>query len=509
MTGRDPTDEAPLAVGRYAIFGRLATGGMASVHYGCLAGEAGFSRVVAVKRLHPQFVNDPDFTNMLKDEARIACRIRHPNVVPVLDVVAQADELLLVMEYVEGAALATLARKVRAAGDTIPPAVAIAMVVAMLRGLHAAHEVSDADGERLGIVHRDVSEQNVLLGGDGIVRLIDFGIAKAAGRSTVTREGQLKGKLRYMPPEQIKQGVTDRRTDIYAASVVLWQLLVGRQLFEGDEATVLYQILQADLKAPSEVAPQVPVELDDAVLRGLSRDPAMRYATAAEMAEALEVLCVPASVDEVSHFVRRHLADELEARRLRAARIERRMKDVAEVPATGTVRTERQPATADLTAAPFTTATSITRVERPRVEPQLHVAPASGPPPASRWLLLALLLAAVAMVGWRLIRTGPSAQRGAEPSSSTRAPAVPATVKLAATSAVSSHLTPPQNATSQVVATSSAALAPSLPTTPAAAGRPPSSPRPPSRVAPRPPSPAPVGGPAARQPTGAGRDLGF
>src|SRR5687768_16225875 len=161
-------------VGRYAIQGEIAVGGMATVHYGRLIGPAGFSRGVAIKRLHPQFAKDTDFVAMFLDEARLASRILHPNVVPILDVVAEAGELFLVMEFIPGETLAKLNR--RSQGG-VPLPVALSLGVGMLEGLHAAHEARGEDGKSLEIVHRDVSPQNVLVGLDGVARLIDFGIA--------------------------------------------------------------------------------------------------------------------------------------------------------------------------------------------------------------------------------------------------------------------------------------------------------------------------------------------
>jgi serine/threonine-protein kinase len=221
-------------VGRYVLHGEIASGGMATVHFGRLVGPAGFARPVAIKRLRPQFASDPEFVKMFLDEARLAARIAHPNVVPTLDVVDADDEVFLVMEYVQGVTLAQLARAAKRCGLPIPPSIAVAIVVGILQGLHAAHVARDDLGERLDLVHRDVSPQNALVGADGVTRLLDFGIAKASGRLQTTRDGQLKGKLSYMAPEQVRNEPTTPRTDIYAASVVLWELLTGQRLFYAD-----------------------------------------------------------------------------------------------------------------------------------------------------------------------------------------------------------------------------------------------------------------------------------
>jgi eukaryotic-like serine/threonine-protein kinase len=198
---------APIRVGRYALFDALASGGMATVYLGRLTGAAGFSRTVAVKRLHPNFAKEADFVGMLVDEARLAGRIRHPNVVPTLDVVQLPDELMLVMEYVHGEALSKLLRNVAAAKAQIPLPIASSIMIGSLHGLHAAHEATDERGAPLEIIHRDVSPQNILVGVDGNPRILDFGVARATGRIQATGDGKLKGKLAYMAPEQLRGAI--------------------------------------------------------------------------------------------------------------------------------------------------------------------------------------------------------------------------------------------------------------------------------------------------------------
>ncbi len=290
-------------IGRYALFADIASGGMATVHIGRLLGPVGFSRTVAIKRLHAQFARDPEFVTMFLDEARLAARIRHPNVIPTLDVVATQGELFLVMEYVQGESLAQLSRTVRGAGGSIPLSIVRGVMSGILHGLHAAHEAKSERGEPLGIVHRDVSPQNILVGTDGIARVLDFGIAKAAGRAHVTRDQHVKGKLAYMAPEQFQSQIAvDRRVDVYAAAIVLWEVLTGKRLFLSDsETTTLARVLTGEVPPPSSLAPEVPSDLDRIVLRGVHRDPAMRFSSAREMALALEAsgsLATPSVVGE-------------------------------------------------------------------------------------------------------------------------------------------------------------------------------------------------------------------
>src|SRR5262245_34403368 len=302
-------------IGRYALHGELASGGMATVHLGRLLGPVGFSRTVAIKRLHESFAKDPEFVAMFLDEARLATRVRHPNIVPTLDVVALEGELFLVMEHVLGESLSGLLRAVRTRGESVPPRIAVSVLAGALFGLHAAHEAKSEQGAPLGIVHRDVSPHNVLIGVDGVARVLDFGIAKAAGRVQTTREGQVKGKIAYMAPEQMFSDALDRRADIFAAAIVLWETLTGERLFGGDNpGMTVNAVLNREIPAPSEIAPSVPKALDAIVLRGLARNREERFATARDMAVALERALTPATPREVGEWMETIVGDLLRAR---------------------------------------------------------------------------------------------------------------------------------------------------------------------------------------------------
>ena len=324
MGPSEPNARAPSReVGRYVLYGEIASGGMATVHFGRLSGPVGFSRTVAIKRLHPQFAKDPEFVTMFLDEARLAGRIRHPNVVPTLDVVATEGEIFLVMEYVQGESLSRLARSMKSQNQRIPPRILATVMSGVLHGLHAAHEAKDEQGHPLSIVHRDVSPQNVIVGTDGATRVLDFGVAKAAGRLQSTREGQIKGKISYMAPEQLSGGHVTRATDIYAASVVLWECLVGHRLFEGDnEAMIVVRALEGRVQPPSVFVHGLPPDVDAVIMRGLARDPSQRFGTAREMALALERAfgVVPAS--EIGEWVEAVAGAELVKRAATIAEIE-------------------------------------------------------------------------------------------------------------------------------------------------------------------------------------------
>jgi serine/threonine protein kinase/ABC-type arginine transport system ATPase subunit len=309
---------------RYVVHDEIAAGGMATVHLGKMRGPFGFTSTVAIKRLHPSLARDPEFVAMFLDEARLASRVRHPNVVPVLDVFAEEGCLSLVMEYVEGESLAQLCALARAAEAVVPVSIAAAIIASILHGLHAAHEARDEEGRLLGLVHRDVSPQNVIVGTDGVVRLIDFGIAKAAGRRNASRNGQLKGKIAYVAPEQIQGRTVDRRTDVYGASVLLWELLTGERLFDGEtEGMILGRVLDDDVPPPSSLRADLPAALDAITLRGLDRAQERRFESARAMARALEGAVRPATADEIGQWVQSLACAALGERRETLARLER------------------------------------------------------------------------------------------------------------------------------------------------------------------------------------------
>lgn len=319
-----PTEQPPrLVAGRLLLCEEFASGGMAALHFGRLLGAAGFARTVAVKRLHAHLARDPEFVAMFVDEATLAARIRHPNVVATLDVVQDEDELLLVLEYVEGESLAGLVRAARRLGERVPIDIALRVVCDVLSGLHAAHEAASDTGTPLHIVHRDVSPSNVMVGVDGSARVLDFGIAKAAVRISATREGGMKGKLRYLSPEQVADQEVTRRTDIYATAVMLWELLTGEALFTGsNDAAIMARIMQGVVPPPSRKNPNVAPALDEAVLRGLAREPATRFSTARAFACELEAAHPAASAHAVAEWVGEVAGDWLATRSAALARAE-------------------------------------------------------------------------------------------------------------------------------------------------------------------------------------------
>jgi serine/threonine-protein kinase len=293
---------------RYELLGELASGGMATVYLARMRRMMGFSRLVAIKCMHPQFAKDPSFVSMFMDEARLTARLRHPNIVPTLDIVAEEGQLLLVMEYVEGASLATLLRSARAAGVKIPHAIACAIVHDMLLGLHEAHQAKDDEGLPLSIIHRDVSPQNVLVGLDGLSRVLDFGVAKARQNTHRSNDNEIKGKIPYMPPEQLFGEALDHRVDVYAAGVTLWEALCCERLFDGPSETALVrQISELPIRRPSSCLPDLPEALDRVVMKALEREANDRFSSALEMAEAIAACVALPTRTEVSSWVRQYV----------------------------------------------------------------------------------------------------------------------------------------------------------------------------------------------------------
>ena len=289
---------------------------MATIHIARVMGDVGFSRIVAAKRLQPQLAEDGELVKMFIEEARIASKVKHRNVVPVLDVVLHGEELVLVQEYVHGVPLSWLLRSAAAAHARVPIPVATSIACQVLAGLHAAHETVDEMGTPLHIVHRDVSPQNIMIATDGTARLLDFGVAKAAMRAVTTRKGQFKGKLGYTSPEQLR-GHSTRQSDVYAMSVVLWEMLVGRRYRKStgrSETKVIEDIMTGALPTVTEALDNEKswigsyrwsqlVDLEPIVQLGLAIDTRLRWPTAATMEKAIAAAVPPASTTEVATWV--------------------------------------------------------------------------------------------------------------------------------------------------------------------------------------------------------------
>jgi len=305
-------------IDRYELLYPVAHGGMGSIWAARLRSMRKFERLFAVKVMLPQFAGDPDLRAMLIDEARIAAGIVHPNVAQVIDVGEHAGGVYLVMEWIDGDSVQLLQRSVLSEGERIPPGLSLRIVADTCAGLHAAHELRDADGELLEVVHRDVSPHNILVGASGAVKLIDFGIAKARGRvQDETSLGVVKGKLRYMAPEQFSNGPIDRRADIWSMGAVLHYLVVGEHLYaeESEAATVAAVANNRRRALPPWVLPPIAAVLS----RALEPEPAARFATAHEMADAIEAaaddLRIRSSSSQLGAYYSARMGDCIDARR--------------------------------------------------------------------------------------------------------------------------------------------------------------------------------------------------
>ena len=301
-SGDVPINEEPsiepaagMRLGRYELVKRIASGGMAQVWSAQQTGEFGFRRACAVKVIRPEYATSASFRRMFLDEARLASRIHHPHVVEVFDLGEAGPIVYQAMELVKGCTLAKLL--IRAAGGEssgsrpgLDTGIVCRIIADMATGLHAAHELTDEAGHALKLVHRDVSPQNILVSVDGMAKIADFGIAKAFGRLTdETEAGQLKGKLSYLSPEMAERRGVDRRSDVFASGIVMWEALTGRRLFRGEDAVdTLARVRETVVPDPREIAPDVPAPVVEVVLRALERDPDRRYPTAAELSDAIE-----------------------------------------------------------------------------------------------------------------------------------------------------------------------------------------------------------------------------
>ncbi|MBK6918281.1 MAG: serine/threonine protein kinase [Deltaproteobacteria bacterium] len=274
-------------MGRYTIVRRIGSGGMAELYLVRARGIGGFDKLFALKLVLPHVADDPEFIAMFLDEARLAGTLDHPNIAHVVDIGRVGDDHFYAMEYVHGRDLRSILKT--APPGPMPLEVALSLVLPAAAGLHHAHERCGPDGVPLQLVHRDVSPSNLLVTFDGVVKLVDFGIARAEARSKATQAGVVKGKRGYMSPEQCRGDVVDRRSDVFALGILLWELTVGQRLFVGDhDYAVMSKIVFGMVPDPRQLQPDYPPALAEIVMRALHRDPAQRPATAQALGLELE-----------------------------------------------------------------------------------------------------------------------------------------------------------------------------------------------------------------------------
>lgn len=309
-----PTRQIPSTIGRIEIVCQLGEGGMARVFLGIQRGAFDVTKLVVVKQVRPEFSGDDEFLAMFVNEARLALRFNHSNVVHTYEIIAEAPDYCLVMEYLEGQTLSQLLRRV--GRESFPLREHVWILSQVLAGLSYAHELKDFDGTPLGVVHRDVSPSNVLITTKGEVKLLDFGIAKASGAISRTRHGMMKGKLGYAAPEQCLAKSSDARSDIYAIGVMLWEAIAGqRRMFGESELAALRARVDGAEPPIEQVIPNVPDELAEACRRSLALDPAQRFDNALEFQKCLEAYLTRSTLQDpatrLADMVRHHFEPEL------------------------------------------------------------------------------------------------------------------------------------------------------------------------------------------------------
>jgi serine/threonine-protein kinase len=305
----------PIPYGRYLLLERIAIGGMAEVWLAVVRGEPG--RRLVVKRLLPTLVGDPVFVTMFLDEARIGALLDHPGIVPVQDLGREGQSYFMAMDYLPGQDLRALLTRLRHDGSRLPVALAAFIVAQAARALDHAHRAAGDDGAPLHVVHRDLSPANLLLGYDGRVAVIDFGIAQAAFRAHQER-AVLRGKFGYLSPEQVRGLPVDRRADVFSLGAVLHEVLTGHRLFGGpNDLAILERVRSAQVRPPSERNPAVPPALDAVALRALARDPSERYGWASELAEGLQPFAVGGSAERLAGELAARFPAELARERAR------------------------------------------------------------------------------------------------------------------------------------------------------------------------------------------------
>jgi serine/threonine-protein kinase len=303
-----------LRVGRYRILSELGRGGMSNVYLAVAHGPGGVNKLVVLKALLPDLSAEPYALTMFLDEARLAAQLNHPNVVQTYEVGTEGDRHVIVMEYLEGQSLSIVLKRSEQAGAALPIGLHLRIIVSALEGLHYAHELKAYDGSPLQLVHRDISPQNVFVTYDGQVKVLDFGIAKAASSSTHTATGIVKGKIAYMAPEQTIGDTVDRRADIFSVGCMLWAAATGRKLWKDTpDVHIMRRVINGDIPTPQSANPSCDDELNAIVMKALAVDPAHRYQTALELQQDLETYCErlePAKQKDIARHVATLFADK-------------------------------------------------------------------------------------------------------------------------------------------------------------------------------------------------------
>src|SRR5574338_164617 len=307
----------PTPFGKYYLLEKINTGGMAEVFRAKAFGVEGFERLVAVKRILPNSAEDKEFIRMFIDEAKLAVQLNHANIAQIFDLGVVDGSYYIALEHVHGRDLRGMFDRCRQLGDPMPVSQACFVVMKVCEGLDYAHNKRDQAGRELHLVHRDVSPQNVLVSFEGEVKLIDFGIAKAAGKGSKTQAGILKGKFGYMSPEQVRGIPVDRRSDVFSCGIVLYELLTGERLFVGEsDFSTLEKVRNVEILPPPTYNRRIPDELERIVLKALSKDPEDRYQNAIDLHDELQAFVYTAgefySRKDLAGWMKKTFGKELE-----------------------------------------------------------------------------------------------------------------------------------------------------------------------------------------------------
>ncbi|HVI00769.1 MAG TPA: serine/threonine-protein kinase, partial [Enhygromyxa sp.] len=318
--------DLPKKLAQYQILGRIALGGMAEVYKAVSRGVEGFEKVVAIKRILPHVAEDEEFITMFKDEARIAAQLQHSNIAQIYELKSEGESFYIVLEYVPGKDLRAIFELGRTLKRPMPLAQACYIIMQVCEGLEYAHNKKDRHGRPLGLIHRDVSPPNVLVSYEGEVKLIDFGVAKAAGRVSQTQAGILKGKFGYMSPEQVRGAPIDRRSDVFSLGAVLWEVLCNQRLFQAEtDFATLEKVRTVNVDPPSRINPAVPTKLEQIVMRSLHADLNQRFQTASELHDALQAFMFEEGLfysrKNLAEWMQEHFAKDIEAEKEQARQV--------------------------------------------------------------------------------------------------------------------------------------------------------------------------------------------
>ncbi len=372
----------PQRFGRYLLLDRLSTGGMAEGFLAKSSGLQGFEKVVAIKRILPSVSEDSDFTTMFIDEARISANLNHVNIAQIFEFGQVEGQYYIAMEYIPGKDLRAIQSHLADTGRVMEVPIALHIAARLCQAIDYAHRQKNAEGESMGIIHRDVSPPNVLCAYEGAVKLIDFGIAKAASRATRTRAGKLKGKFAYMSPEQVQGLSLDHRSDIFSLGTVIHELLSGRRLFQGEnQIGTLNLVRRAEVPAPSTINPEVPLEVDRIVLKALCKNRDERYGWASELRADIERYLARSGVvfesNHLAEWMRAEFAGEIEAER----RMRERIHSLRPEEVDGAAESAAPPPAAEPPGAD-TSARTAGAAPAPEAEAERDGLPATAPHPA-------------------------------------------------------------------------------------------------------------------------------